>query len=100
MSHLLKDHKLPGIGPGRIRRLQAAGLNSLEELVEAGAHTVGFFGVGWGNPFVHIPITIVIETVASFEALRVNGGVLVITTAPAPRAASSPWSDCTWAPRR
>ncbi len=40
MSHLLDTHKLPGIGPGRIKRLKAAGFTSLEELVAAGVDAV------------------------------------------------------------
>ena len=61
MAHLINDHKLPGIGPGRIKRLRAAGFESLESLVEAGAETIG--------AIPHIPPDVAARAVEAAAAL-------------------------------
>ena len=83
MPHPIDEHKLPGIGPGRIKRLKAAGLHSLEDLVQAGAHAVG--------AIPHIPADIARDAVDA--AAAVLGALAPEAAVDAPAAEPSPVSE-------
>jgi len=78
--HALVDHPLPGIDPGRLGRLQAAGIDSLESLVEAGPERLAEL-TGFDRK-----TSLALVRVAESALARVSPGVIEFT----PRSHEAP----------